>query len=268
MFVSMLQIEQDKMFRRKLLWVESAMIAAVIAFILAAAFFDPQTRAEIGPSLPWPGGIEVGGRLAASDQMGTIMMLVLVSALVTQEYSWGTLALLLSRGVSRPMAFLSKLAAIVLGAATLGLAALALGAVASVAFTLFTGQALIFQPADLRPALSLLGGTVLSLLPYIGLYVLLSVVSRSPITTMGLGMGLFFGEIIGSEILGTFDGILAQSTLYFPMALGQQLFAGLQPGAAVSGPLTAPICALLLVVYGAILSAIALAWFMKQDLTA
>lgn len=269
MFASMLQIEMGKLFGRKLLWVESAIIASVTMLILVGSLFDPQMKAEFGPSLPWSeGGMAVGGRLAASDRMGAIMMLVLVSAVVTQEYGWGTLALLLSRGVSRPVAFLSKLAGIVLGAATLGMIALALGVGASAAYTLLTGQALTIGLADLMLVLSLLAGTVLSLLPYIGLMVLLSVVSRSPVTTMGVGIGILLTEFIGGEILGNFSGILAESTRYFPMALGQQFFAGIQADAPIPGLLTPPTSALLLMVYAAILSGIALLWFMKQDLTA
>src|SRR5690349_7771477 len=133
MFASMLQVEGTKLFRRKLLWVEAAIIAVLIGIILVAMIgissasgIPDADRAEATTVLLWPAGIMMGGSLAASSQMGALLILVLVSALVTQEYGWGTLALLLSRGVSRPVALISKLVIMVFAALILATVAVVL----------------------------------------------------------------------------------------------------------------------------------------------
>src|SRR3712207_3147687 len=104
MFASMMQVESIKLFRRKVLWVEIGIIAVLIAIVLISLLsvatlpdVPAEAQEEISTMLLWPGGIVTGGSMAAANQMGAIMVLVLVSALVTQEYAWGTLALLLSR---------------------------------------------------------------------------------------------------------------------------------------------------------------------------
>jgi ABC-type transport system involved in multi-copper enzyme maturation permease subunit len=275
MFASMLQVEGAKLFRRKLLWVEAAIIAVLIGIILAAMVgvstvpgIPEADRAEATSVLLWPAGIMVGGSLAASSQLGLILILVLVSALVTQEYGWGTLALLLSRGVSRPVALISRVAVIVLAAVILAVVAVVLGAGASAIFTLITQGAVPLQGADLTLMLKLALGTVLSLLPYIGLALLLSVLSRSAITSIGAGIGFMIAESVISQIFMAIGSMFAKIALYLPMMLGQQFMVILQPGSpSAEGMLRPEIAGLLLVVYGIVFAAIALWQFQKQDLT-
>lgn len=272
MFASMMQVESTKLFRRKILWVEMTisgmLIALMLVALIGATYANLPEGAEVRGTLLWPSGMMAGGSLAASNQMGALMILVLVSALYTQEYGWGTLALLFSRGVSRSMVFITKLAAIVLAAAILALVTVVLGAGASLLFTVITGQELTLLGSDLMLALGLFVGTVLSLLPFIGLTILLSVLSRSAVTSIGVGIGFLLAERIISQVFNALGGILAQSTLYFPMALGQEFLAAIHPSAQTAGLLSAPVAALLLVAYGAGFSALALWSLMKQDLTA
>lgn len=275
MFASMLQVESIKLFRRKILWIEGIIIAALIALILVTLVgvssmpdIPAEAEAEVSGALLWPAGIMMGGSMAASNQMGALMILVLVSALITQEYGWGTLALLLSRGVSRRAAFFSKLTVIVLAAFVLALISVALGTAASAAFTMFAGQPFVLQSSDFVLMLGMLVGTVLSLLPYIGLTVLLSVLSRSAVTSIGVGIGFLIAEGLIGQIFGAIGGIFAQIALYFPMSVGQQFFSHVFAGAETAGMLSMPVAAMLLVAYGAIFSALALWRFLKQDLTA
>ena len=116
-----------------------------------------------------------------------------------------------------------KLVTLIGAALALAVSAALMGVILSVGATLAAGNPLSIQGADLLQILRLIGGSVLTLLPFIGLTYLLAVWSRSTVTAIGGGIGFIIGESVVSQILGLMGGFWARLTLYLPGALAQQL---------------------------------------------
>jgi ABC-2 type transport system permease protein len=271
----MLQIENIKLFRRKILWIEIAIIAILVVLVAGVGIFvmtfapeDADAKAEMQAMLRWPAGIMVGAGMAAGNQLGGIMMMALVSAVVTQDYQCGTLALLLGRGVPRPLALITKLAVTILAALVLSAAATLLGILASAIFTLIVDGALPLQIGDLRHSLLVIGANTLTMLPYLTLTLLIAVLTRSSIAAISSGIGALIAEAVLTQVLPLFGNLTTQIAMGFPSVLSRQLFAGISSAEPIPGILHPALAAVVLVAYGIVFSILALWAFRNQDLGA
>ncbi len=270
-----LNIERVKLFRRLLFWVELGIVTAIVVLFLTLSFglmmsgqMPQEAEAQLNQVVRWPAGMLMSGGMAASTGLGSILVVVLVGASVAQDYTWGTLALLLSHGVPRPVALLAKLTVLIAGMLIIAVAATLLGGALSALYTVIVSGDLPLQAADFEQALALIVKSVVSLLPYIGLTLLLAVMSRSTVAAIGGGIGVMVGESILSQLMMLFGGVLAKAAMLLPSMLGQQLMGG-----AGEIPMDLPLpldpmsAALGLAAYGLIFTALALWRFQRQDLT-
>ena len=225
--------EQTKIFKRKILWIELGLLALamtllyVVAFSVIASDSSGQVPPEaIEGSLTWPAGLTSGLSFAAGPNLGGILMILLVGAVVAQEYTWGTLQLWLSRGISRPLFLSAKFVALLLPAFFIVLTALLVGGTISAAFSLYYLGGIPFA----QVAWGELGWSVLvftySLLPYAALTFFLAVASRSTVVSIGGGLAyalLLEGIIL--QLIGTLGGVWGQIGLYVPGGLARGMLA-------------------------------------------
>ena len=225
--------EQTKIFKRKILWIELGLLALamtllyVVAFSVIASDSSGQVPPEaIEGSLTWPAGLTSGLSFAAGPNLGGILMILLVGAVVAQEYTWGTLQLWLSRGISRPLFLGAKFVALLLPAFFIVLTALLVGGTISAAFSLYFLGGIPFA----QVAWGELGWSVLvftySLLPYAALTFFLAVASRSTVVSIGGGLAyalLLEGIIL--QLIGTLGGVWGQIGRYVPGGLARGMLA-------------------------------------------
>lgn len=233
MFWQVINAEQSKIFKRRILWIELGLLALAmtILYVVAYTVVSGGSSGQVPPeaiegSLTWPEGLKGALSFAAGPNLGGILTIVLVGAVVAQEYTWGTLQLWLSRGIPRPLFLSVKFLALLLPAFFIVLTALLVGGVLSAAFSLYFLGGIPFS----QVAWGELGWNVLvftySLLPYAALTFFLAVASRSTVVSIGGGLTyalLLEGIIL--QLIGTLGGVWGEIGRYVPGGLARGMLA-------------------------------------------
>jgi ABC-type transport system involved in multi-copper enzyme maturation permease subunit len=283
MYRQMVKIEQMKVFKRAIFRIELVLLALAVAalYIIAFVVLSGGSTGQMPPqsledSLTWPTGLTGALSVAAGPNLGGILMIVLVGALVAQEYTWSTLQLWLSRGVPRPVFLGAKFASLLVPAILLVLTALLVGGLISAVFSVHLLGELPFDQVDwgqlAREALQI----CYSLLPYAALTFFLAVISRSTVVSIGGGLAytlLFEGIFL--QLIGSLGGILGDIGRYLPGGLARGLLATdagitveIGDGSAAAMTYLEPgIAAIGIALY--VLAFFSLSWliFRRQDLT-
>ncbi len=289
MFASMLRIEMSKLYRRKLLWIEVAILAAFVVALLSV-FFALHTAnlldedAEVlSQFLVWPTSLLMALNFASAQNLGGMLVVILVSVVVAQEYRWGTLSLWLRQGASRPAVMTAKFVALLGATILLVLAPLLCSGVLTAFFTpVVTGSSLDIGGVNfLQVGLSILR-IAYTLLPYLSLTFLFAVMTRSVAGSIGVGIGYsLMIEGIASQIMMMLGGIPARIAMYLPgqMSLSiARLNTGMasalieieangQDVADLMGLLDPGTAAIGIAIYTVIFLGLAFWTFQKQDLT-
>jgi len=285
MFWQLVTIEETKLRKRAMLWVELglmtlAVLAANIALFAAlqAGDLPENAGAQGGMSLEafltWPQGLIGALNMAAGSNLGGILLIVLVGAVTAQAYSWRTLPLWLGRGVPRHALLAARFAVFLLPILLLTLTPLLVGGAIT---ALFSQQLLGHIPFDQvnwgEVGLALVR-TAYTLLPYAALTFFLAVLSRSTATAVAGGVAYsLLGEGIAVQLLNLVGGIWAKIGQYLPAGLAQSLL-GLNAQMVSVGntdlaapPLLEPgTAAWLIALYTLIFFTAALLSFRRQDL--
>ena len=284
--LTLTRIEMRKLTARKLLWVELALLGLLVLALhgaLAAALQNPQgadlppeALAELRAALRWPQGLRGALTFANGGELGGLFVVVLVAAFTAQEYTWHTVGLWLSRGVSRPRYLAAKALALLPALAALVLVTLLSGAVATGLYTWHSVGALPWQQVAWAELLVDGGRVLLTLLPYAALTLAVAVLTRSTLVTVGLGLGYtLLVENLAVEVLSLLSPDAARLSRYLPTMLAKAVLQPLQSGmqaqvgvaSAARDALLAPgPAALGLLAYTA--AGLALAWwaFRRQDI--
>jgi ABC-type transport system involved in multi-copper enzyme maturation permease subunit len=238
MFWQMINVEQSKITRRTMLWVELALLAigiVVLHLALYGAIQAGESSSEGMPeelveqmeqSLVWPAGLGSALDFAAGPNLGGIMIIVLVGAVVAQEYTWRTLQLWLSQGVPRPLFLAAKFIALLLPVLMIVLVALLFGGLVTALLSQLITGSIAFAEVEWGRVLINTLGTAYTLLPYAGLAFFLAVLSRSTIVAIGGGLAYnLLLEGIAVELLGFVGGVWAEIGQYLPAGLGRGLLA-------------------------------------------
>jgi ABC-type transport system involved in multi-copper enzyme maturation permease subunit len=238
MFWQMITIEQSKITRRAILWVELALLAlaviilhvAIYAAIQAGEFssegMPPELVEQMEQSLIWPAGLAGALDFASGPNLGGLLIIVLVGAVVAQEYTWRTLQLWLSQGVSRPLFLAAKFIALLLPILLMVLVPLLFGGLITALFTQQITGSIPFGDIEWGRVLLNALSVAYTLLPYAGLAFFLAVLSRSTIVAIGGGLAyalLLEGIVV--ELLGFVGGIWGQIGQYLPAGLARGLLA-------------------------------------------
>ncbi|MHB1415630.1 MAG: ABC transporter permease subunit [Chloroflexota bacterium] len=280
MFWDVLVAEQSKVFKRKILWVEIAIITALVGLALGGPYLIAPDPSMVERVL-WPNGVVLTlSQFAANPTLAGLILVVLIGAVVSQEYTWRTLQLVLSRGISRSTLVGAKFASLALPALLVVVIPTLVGLVLSGFFTYQTKGTLdpsVFNYPQV--VLGFLYGAY-TLLPYAALAFALAIISRSSVTAIGIGVGVLLGEAIVWQVLVGFGGAAAQVALYLPMSLSMSVLSlttAIAAGANVpadvtaggaAGSLLAPFtAAVVIAIYTVVLVAVAAIAFRRQDLT-
>ncbi len=294
MVVQLLGIENTKLTRRTMLWVELALIAvAVVALVLLmyAIYAAPKPAelqdvkgagaadAMIAQFIMWPGALLNSLSLAGSGAFGGLLLIVLVGSVAAQEYGWRTLHVLLGRGVSRTALLTAKFLALLVPVALIVLTPLIVGAPITALFTVIIRGSLDVSQVDFGQLGLAALRTMYTLLPYGALTFMLAVVTRSTVAAIGGGLGyalLIEGLLI--QILSMFGGVFSKIWTYLPAGLSQSVLSLNQvarsTGVTVNGQSAAlttldPTAAAIgIALYVIVFFGIALWAFRRQDLTA
>ena len=288
MLIQMFTIENSKLTRRTMFWVEmAALVLAALGMMALMAFI----RQILLSGAPADSGLTVDGiNLVQTESfltwpqsfsfvmgviypVGTLLTLVLAGAVTAQEYTWRSYQLWLSRGVPRWQVVLAKFMAVTVATFLfITVATLVVTVVSGLASQLILGS-LPFAAVSWPNLLLTIPTVTLSLLPYAALGLLLAVSARS--TVVALGGGLAFTllvEPVIQQLMPLLGERWAQASLYLPTSLGQLLNGYATNMIIVNGDalptigVTPTIAAFMLGVYTLVLLATAVILFQRQDL--
>jgi ABC-type transport system involved in multi-copper enzyme maturation permease subunit len=229
MFWNVLLLETDKIFKRALFWIELAILAVVIIAIdlIQYAFSSAMPSAaaqQITASFTWPNGLENAAQFASAHSLGGILLIILVSMVTAQEYSWRTYHLWLGRGVSRPVLLGAKCVAALIATFLVEVTAIIVTGLVTGILTLVIKGSLPFQQVNFGHFLTNILIIYYSLLPYVALAFLLAIISRS--VALAISVGLVFVLLVEGTVytvLSLMRGTAAQVVQYLPIGLEDTL---------------------------------------------
>jgi ABC-type transport system involved in multi-copper enzyme maturation permease subunit len=272
MFWHLLQMESDKIFRRRLLWI--GLIIAITPMVIAFIAFLHFTPAKYWI---WPGGmtsaLAFANGFSPGYGYGAYLVAVVVGVMTAQEYSWHTMQLWLSHGIPRSLLLLAKFTMSLLTVLVVVLAFTLVGAITSIALAHWVhGSSVSLNIISLL--MSYLR-TCYGILPYVGLTFLLVVLTRSAATAVtGIVLFMLAIELPLTLLLPVLGENYAHIAQYLPASLAQTLndqnynAAHLTTTTFISAghasPTSAAIC---IAVYTLILLGISLWVFQRQNLT-
>jgi ABC-type transport system involved in multi-copper enzyme maturation permease subunit len=287
MFGNLIQIEQTKLFKRIIFWVELAILCGLLLFIYGVLFaqhLTPDAPAEIASAieamLTWPGALISILSIVSGNSLGGILVIVLAGVIVAQEYQWNTVALWLSRGAPRPLLLAARCAVLFLGAVLIVVVPLLFGGIITAVLTAVINGSLDLSVVNYGQLALGAIRALIAALPYFAFTIMMAVITRSVAGGIGTGIGFTF----------VLDGILAQIlqalgaekvTAFFPGNLGASLMqlnaaianlpSSVQNGDAgqASSMLLDPTAALMVIgLYTVVFLGFAFYWFQRQDLSA
>jgi ABC-type transport system involved in multi-copper enzyme maturation permease subunit len=236
MLQRMYAIEQEKILRQRMTWVlvgaAGVIAAGVVGLMLLVSGLETQAgsagaEAVTGQALQmatWPGALVNTLDIGSAAGIGSLLVIILAGAAVTQEYQWRTLHLWLGRGVPRPVYASARFASLLLPVLLMVSAALLAGSLASLLVTLVT------QGTDglegLPLGVLLLGAlrAAYTLLPYAALAYLLGIATRSGVAAIGAGLAfsLLFENLAG-QMLVFLGGGTAQVVRFLPVSMANSV---------------------------------------------
>lgn len=273
MFWRVLLVEESKILKRALLWVELAVLGAMALTVplVGYAVGSGQDMAQFA----WPGGLVQA--LDTAGQFGGLLLIILVGAAVGQEYRWRTVHMQLARGIARPTLLTAKFTAMLLPALLVVLVSLLVGgAVTGVLTYQVNGELSVARIPLLEIGLGIVR-TAYVLLPYAALAFLLAIASRSTAMAVGFGVGfVLLGETLLVQLLSLAGGTIAQLANFLPAMLGASVLSLNQ--AAAGGPAQGEAAAMPqmldplsaaagIALYTIVFVGLALWLFRRQDLT-
>ncbi|MFO7711738.1 MAG: ABC transporter permease subunit [Dehalococcoidia bacterium] len=268
--IRLIGAELFKLRRRRmtkiLLYVLLGVLLIMALILLAIARL---TQTELGLPMAIPVALSV------LSSLGTVLAVILTASSIGSEYSWRTIRTMLTASESRARLLGAKL----ISAITVILIGMVIGVAAGFVMTLITtaigGQTLDFSFATagyMWEDFSHFWRVFYVMLPYISLAFLFSVIGRSAMPGIAMGIGLLFFEPIVSGFMRLAGGWIAEvpdfllnRNVNVIIALGE-----LPPGLG-SGPIgeTASVvnAAIVLAVYSVTSIALAFYLFRRRDIT-
>lgn len=285
----MLSIENEKLTRHTLFWVEMVALALTAVGMLGLMFLirqiliadlpaDANIRvedidlAQAEAFLTWP--LSFSFVMSMLTPVGMMLALILGGGATAPEYSWRSFQLWLSRGVPRWQVLVAKFTAVSLATLLIVTTAILTTAVVSGLASLSLLGTLPWATINWFCLGLTILATTLALLPYAALGLLLAVTSRSSVVAIGGGLAyvLLFEPLVVRllPMLGKAGETVAQ---YLPNHLGQLLIATAGNGIATDAlPLAgfetfSPLFMIVLLLgYTALFLTTAVVIFQRQDL--
>jgi len=211
MFFDAFTADRMKIFKRALVWVCVCLLLAFLVFDLVFTFNFAQSPIERGEGefvIPqeiqeqakvdarmqstWPWSIV--GLFGFLYQISWLLVFVIVASVVAQEYTWRSLHLWVSQGISRSLLLVSKFAMLIVVILLVVIIPIIVNGALSAFFTIQLEGSIDLSSIHYGNFLLGIGAILLSLLPYAALGYLLAVVSKSTFVPIGAGVAFFFLE--------------------------------------------------------------------------
>jgi len=279
MFWNLFWIENQKNFKRKLIWVELALLVIFVFFVFTGLYLaikgtpegvsiTDSDLAEIPQLITWPGSLAFSIRFAAGSKL---LLIIFVGAVVASEYSWRTYPLWLSRGVKRSLLLGVKFISLCLPILMVVTGTLVAGGIVSAVLSLQMNGTLNLGQVNFWALGADIFRTAYTLLPYAGITFLLAVATRSTVAAIGgcTAYGLIVESFLAQSLL-MMPGKLGEIARYLPSTLMESvLSASWTPPALVEetmpGLLSPDQAAIGIAIWTFILFAITLWLFRRQD---
>lgn len=290
MFWQMITIEQQKMTRRAMFWLELGLLLLVLIALIGGIFYvrqallndvdlsdnegglvitgiDLEMATEL---LTWPAGVMNG--FTAVEAVGTFLIIILAGSIVAQEYSWRTVQLWPTRGVPRSIVLAAKFTALSIAAFLFVFLVVILGLVLTAVFSQAYLDHIPFDTIDwgqLFLSIMLRGFT---LLPYVAITFFLGVISRSTIGAIGGGLAfVIFIEPLWQSLAAFLGGRWLTINEYLPVQLkavihGQFAAISAAAPAASGGEVGLGTAVVVMSLYILICVTAALLVFQRQDI--
>lgn len=191
MFLNVLHMECDKVFKRMLPWIGMCVVAATFIVYFALLFYGFRSHAPLhGEIFAWPLGAISGSFIVESavpiSSVGVFMLIVVVGSVTGQEYTWRTLHLWLGQGVSRLVLFAAKYAVCVLTVLLVTFVAMLVGLVTSIIGGIQLHGGIDVSRVDLLQWLLAWLRVSYAALPYVTMAFMLAVVTRSAVVSISI----------------------------------------------------------------------------------
>ncbi len=270
MFWRLLLLEKDKVASRLFLWIELGILALAIVIIdmFRYVLFNTSSALKqlVVHQILWPQA------LASSIQMGSlenILLIVAIAVLTAQEYTWRTLHLWLSRGVSRISLMVAKSMLIIALTSLTVLAALVVGTIITGILTLLLKGSLPFSQIHVQTLLLSFLAADLGLLPYAALTFMLTILFRNTVASMAIALGVLL--LVENVLYITLVGINSTTATignYLPSQLYTRLSNAVLGMQLVNPNSPTPLVACIgIFVYTGVFAGIGIWAFRHQDLT-
>ncbi len=234
MFWNTLSIENTKILKRRMLWIELGILAALIIVLYTIMYATIQTtnqqnmpseaRQEVLKIVTWPGAIINTLSFGSGNSLGGLLLIVLVGAATAQEYTWRTMHLWLSRGVPRPTLMGAKIIAILVPVILFVITPLIIGGGLTAIFTLQIDKSLPIDQINWWQLVMSVLRTAYTLLPYAAITFMLAIVTRSTAAAIGVGVAYsLLIEGVAATIFTFLGGFLRDIVAYLPGSLAEGL---------------------------------------------
>jgi ABC-type transport system involved in multi-copper enzyme maturation permease subunit len=243
MFWNILSVENTKILKRRIIWVEMGILAALIIGLYTIIYITirstneqampNQARQQVMNVIKWPGALESSLSMGSGNSLGGLLLIVLVGAATAQEYTWRTMHLWLSQGLPRSLLLLAKFTAILVPILLIVVTPLIIGGGITAIFTLLMDKSLPLGQIQFWNLMMSVLRTAYTLLPYAALTFMLAIVTRS--TAAAIGIGLAYGlliESVASTVFTLLGGFLRDIVAYLPGSLAEGLLKLNQTSAA------------------------------------
>ena len=268
MFLKLLSIENTKIFRRSVIWVELFLFIGLtaLAYLLIGLTSPDANSISLLAVLDVKTSSVL--QVTTGNSVGGLLFVVLVAASTASEYGWGTINLLLSRGAPRPLVMLAKVLAQVIPALLIVIFPLFGASVVSAFLTLAQkGSLSSISQVDWK---SLAEGILLSaytLFPYGLLAFLLATLTRSTIFSIAFAGGFsLIGENLLVGLLLALGGQFGRIIYYLPMGLARGLLGAVHPVDS-AGFLSPGLSAVGILLYSLVFLGLSIWIFQRQDMS-
>lgn len=285
----LIQIEQTKIFKRLIFWVEMGLlcgyfllyyVGSVLASLKPGVAIGTSTSPSLISIVTWPRSLIDILTFISGNNLGGIVLMIFVAVVVAQEYQWNTITLWLSRGTPRPLLLAARCAALLLAVLLLIVGPLMVGgAVTAILTSLIHGK---LDPSVVNYGQLMLGvaRVFMTMLPYFAFTFMMATLTRSVAGGMGAGIGFLFvtegvlplllQSVGASKAMMYLPGMLSKSLLQLNSAIANTSLAALHTSdvGQASGPVDPTAAAVGLVLYAVVFLGIAFYRFQRQDLSA
>lgn len=279
--IDQIRVELFKLRKRNMTWIMIIVLAAFLSLIFFAVYgitanpphrMPPESLETMRNLITFPGAFQM--IFSTAQNIGAILLTIIVASSVGNEYGWGTIRQTLIRKGIRYQYVLSKLVAFIVYA----LIGIVIAFIIGFGLALLTTQWIngvlnwdFITASYIGELFTMYGWAFYGLFVYILLAMLFSILGRSAIVGIGATLGYYFVESIAISIFNQSGGWLSEIPNYL---IGHNISAIL-PATLMQGPFASSgalpstlYASIVLAIYCVVFLGLSLYLFKRRDVTA